>query len=394
MKKLITFLTAAAIFCTIFSPIQLVFAGGRALICFVPSVFIILYDRLYRKKQFVPVALYMCTALIILFSGSEYLSIPFLVTTLFAYVVLEHYLVSRDEKYARIVLVTLYGALLMMVFISIPLFISIPNLSRLMRAAEENGISNPLLFCSISYHDIHSLPIYSIPLFYLAKNRAENKWLRFFSFLSIIAIFILMLFADATTPLILNVIIYIIMFLYNPNQTNKSNFIKFVGVGIMALILINKSLIISLLTIVQPLFIGSSTYKKIDELISSIAGQGSSGDLEAREDRLNTSIDSFMSNPFMPEMKKSMIGGHNALIDHIVAMGLLPGITFIWFLVRLVKRPIALLNSQNTMYYYISVLAFFVMGFTKNFLLFMPTFSIVPMMLFHCNSASKSTYDE
>jgi len=381
MKKIIAILTAAAIFYSIFTPLRLVFDGGRALMILIPTVLIIVFDHLFTRKSFLPVMAYVGVALLLLFMGSEYFTIPTLLQILFAYACFEHYLKTRDEAYAKIVLTALYGSLMLMVFASLPQFIAMPNLSRLMIEAEENRIDNSLLFWTISYPDIHSLPIYSISLFFVVKDKRFNTWFRLFAFVSILTIFVLLIYADSTTALLLNVGIFAAMFLYNPHSKMSSNVLRLIGAGITALIVLNKTVLVGLLSLIQPVFAGSSTYVKIDEMILLLSGQGSSGDLELREDLLNRSINSFMSNPLFPEMDMDKIGSHNVLIDHIVAMGLIPGLTFVWFIIDRIRRPIRYLSSQNKAYYYIAVFAFLTMGFAKNFLLTIPTFAIVPMTL-------------
>ena len=386
MKKIIALLTAAAIFYDIFTPLRLVFDGGRALMLLIPTAFIIVFDHLFTRKSFLPVIAYVGVASLMRVMGSEYFSIPGLLGVLFAYSCFEHYCVTRDDNYAKIVLMALYGSLMLMVFASLPQFIVMPKLSRIMMDAEENGIVDPILFWTISYPAIHSLPIYSIPLFFIAKNKRIIRWLRLFAVVSVVAIFVLLIYADSTTALLLNVGIFLVMLFYNPDIKLSRNVIRLIGAGVLALFILNKTILIGLLLLVQPVFSGSSTYMKIDEMIMSISGQGSTGDLEAREELLKRSINSFLSNPLLPEMDVSKIGCHNVLIDHIVAMGLLPGLTFIWFLIDRIKRPLRYLNSQNKVYYYLAVLAFLLMGLTKNFMLLLPTFAIVPMMLIYCDS--------
>lgn len=378
MKKIITLLTSAAIFFDLFSPLRLYFEGGKALMMLLPVLLIILYDRLFIRKYFLPVALYVIVCFILLACGNEYFKLPYLIQVLFAFSCFEHFLITRDKSFAKIVLLTIYMTIMVTVVISIPLFISMPNLSRIMNHAEEEGIVEPILFWTIQYPTIHALPVYSIPLFYIIKE-GKGIILRLLSLVYVIATFILMFFADATTALIVNLIVYAILLLYNSKLSPKANLGRLAVLGLLMLILLNKTIIIEALKIAQPLFEGSSTYKKIDEIILSLSGYGTEGDLEKREDLFKRSLDSFVSNPLFPEMNINNIGSHNFLFDQIVAMGIIPGISFIWFILDRIRRPIKYLSSRSKPYYYVCILVFLLMGFTKNFFLLLPTCCIAPM---------------
>lgn len=388
MKKIITLFTAIAILFDIFSPLRLIFEGGKALTLLMAVIVIMLYDKLYTRKTFRPIALYVLTCLVLMAFGNEYFAIPQLISFLFAYACFEHFMIRRDYKYAIIVLSTLYFTLMFIVIISIPLFISMPNLSRLMIDADENGITDPIMYWTIQYSTIHSLPVYSVPLFYLIKT-SKHRYLRIFSLFSVLAIVILMFFADATTALLLTLGLFVVLFFLNPNQTVKHNLFKFGIIGAGLLIFLNKAVIIYILSISQPIFAGSSTYHKIDEMILALSGRGLSGDMEGREELLDRSINSFLSNPLFPEMDMNNMGLHNFLIDQIVALGLLLGTTFVWFVIERVKRPLRFLNNQSKHYYWLCVIALLFMGLSKSFFLLFPTCCIVPMIFIVYNNSTK-----
>ena len=379
MKKIITVLTAIAIVFQIFTPLRLYFEGGRSLAMLIPSVLIVVYDGLFSRRSFWPMFFFILTCLLIMLAGSEYFDFPYLINFFFAYTCLEHFLVRRDLFYAKIVLWALYGSLMVLISTSLPLFISMPNLSRLMIDAEENGVMQPIMYWTIDYPTIHALPIYSIPLFFFFKE--GKAWIKLFMLFFIVAIFVLMFYADATTALILNIIVYAVLLLYRPNLSIRKNITRLCGLVVILLFALNKSVVVEILSMVQPLFEGSSTYKKIDEIILMITGLGTTGDIEGREDRLQISLNSFASNPLFPTLDVNQIGNHNVLFDHIVAMGLIPGITFISFLIERIWRPLRYLNQITKPYYLLGVLAMLVMGLAKNFFLLLPACTIVPMLL-------------
>lgn len=383
MKKIISYLTAAAIVFDLFTPFRLYFEGGKALMMLIPTVLIILYDQLFARRSFLPMALYVGAALVIKSMGSSYFLLPSLLSVVFAYAVFEHFIITKDLNFVKIVATSLYGTLVVLVAISLPLFISMPNLSRLMLNAEENGISSPLFYWSISYTQIHSLPVYSIPVFFFARN-SRKRIVRLFALAFFVAIFILMLFADSTGAVIVNVAIFAMLLLFDPKKDMKSNIGRLIVVGLAMIVFLNKTVLTRILTTVQPVFIGSSTYKKIDIITTMLNGGDSYGDIDLREENLNMSWNSFVKDPLFPTIEEAVytkIGGHNFIFDQIVVMGLLLGVFFLWFLIERIRRPLKYLSFKAKTYYLAGVLALLVMGTMKNFFLLFPACCIVPMLL-------------
>lgn len=344
----------------------------------IPTVLIILKDRLFLRQTFIPLIVYLVVCFIVMIAGSEFFNYPYLIQVAFVYACLEHFLLTKDFYYSRIVLVSVYATLLVMVAVSLPLFISMPNLSRLMLDAEENGITDPILYWSMQYSTLHALPIYSIPLFYLSRNR--KGIIKYISIISIIAIFILMFYADTTTGVIVNIAVFASLMIYKERLSLQKNIARLFSLGVLLLVLLNKSILISILLLLQPIFEGSSTHVKIDEMITSLSGQTSEGDLAARERLLQTSWNSLLSNPLLPEFDYSKIGHHNFIIDQIVVLGLLPSIPFFVFIVERIKRPLSILSSKAKPYYLMGVIVFLIMGFLKNFFLLLPACAILPIL--------------
>lgn len=378
MKKLIAISSAAAIVFDIFTPFKLYFSGGRALMLLLPTVLIFVHDDLFIRRQSIPLILYLVACLLIMFAGSKYYNYPYFIQISFAFASLEHFLVTRDKVFVKYVMVALYGTLLLMVAVSLPLFISMPNLSRLMINAEENGMMAPIMYWTIQYSTLHALPIYSIPLFYFARKR--RGIIKKASIICIVAIFILMFYADTTTGVIINIAVFASLMIYNQRLSLKKNIQRLSILAIMLIATLNKTVMISILRLVQPIFSGSSTYTKIDLTIAAMLGQGISGDLESRENLLNLTLDSFISNPLLPELDITRIGQHNMIIDQIVVLGVFLAIPFIWFLIERIKRPWPFLSTDSKPYYLMGIAVLLIMGLVKNFFLLFPACSILPTL--------------
>lgn len=383
MRKIIAYLTAAAIIYDMLTPLSLFLGGGKALMMFLPTFLIVVYDRLFVKKNFWPMALYVGSGLFLMLVGSNYFTTPFLLQIVYAYSCIEHYMITRDRYFVKMVMAALYISLAVMITISLPLFITIPNLSRIMIDAEENGVTSPLFYWTLSYPVIHALPVYSIPVFYLFRN-TKKKFLKIVALLFFAAIFALMLFADSTGALLVNVAVVGVLLLYNQKKSLKSNISRLTVLGVGISLLLNKAILVGILTFMQPVFTGSSTYVKIDEIIYMLEGGDAEGDMGSRGDQLAITWKSFLENPLFPTIENeayTKIGGHNFLLDQIAVLGLILSVFFIWFLIDRIKRPIKHLNRTTRPYYLVGVLAMLVMGAMKNFFILYPTCFILPVSL-------------
>lgn len=375
-------ITAFALLLNVFTPLQLFIGGGQAVANLIAVTIIVLYDELFTKKSFWILMSYVAVCLAMHFSGVEYFEgvIPQLLLVMLGYVIWEHYLKSQDVRYGMIVLMSTYGALLSLILLSIPQFYLNPNMTRMMNAAKADGHDLSIFYWIINYQTVHALPVYAIPLFIVFKG-AQKKWQKLFFGFFIISIFVVMLFADATTPLILLMLIFACLIIYKYDASVKENLRRFLVVGAFALIFLNKVIIVSFLQAVQPVFEGSSTYRKIDEICMAITSQDTSGDMEIREDVLSITLGSIANDPLFPETNISKVGQHNFLLDMFAVQGLFLFVPLALFIWNRYKAGITYISIKMKPYFFMAFFSMLLMATTKNYFLAVPTFGIVPLFL-------------
>lgn len=315
--------------------------------------------------------------------GVEYFEngyIPDCLILLLGVLALEHYLISKDDKYLKWVLITEYSTLFFLIITSIPQFVLLPNLTRMLNRAEDPSAMELEYYWSISYATVHNLPVLCIPFF--AWFSVVNKIkLKITIILCIISILIVMILASSTTSLLLLVATYLFFMVYNKKMSIFQNAMRLLLVFLVLSPFLNKHITASFLdTVIKPVFEGSNTSKKIDEIKYYILTGDTSGDMEAREDIYQTSIDAILENPLFPEFNNEKIGHHSDLLDHCAAMGLFIFIPYLYFLFSRYRRPVKYIPNVK-FYHFISFCSFLVLAILKNFFVFTSALLIVPLFL-------------
>ena len=205
-----------------------------------------------------------------------------------------------------------------------------------------------------------------------------------------------MIFADATTPLLLTFFTLLFFVISKGNKSIYSLLWKFVLIGLVSIVFSSNTVLESSLRAVQPVFQGSSTYKKIDEMVLYLRNKETSGDMEMRKNFYQTSFNSFLENPLYPEMRENVdrkvIGMHSAIFDNLVAMGLFLFVPFFILLYERYART-KLFLIRYMPYHIISYLIFIIMGCTKNYILYFSTWFIVPIFLIYLETKAEDDED-
>lgn len=383
MNRIITFLVCSAFFFIFFTPIRAFVSGGEALAMLIPTATIFVFDKMFLKPRTYLFLLVVAIIALLGLSGVPYFKgwIPDVITLSFGYFGLEHYLQKRDLFYAKWVLRVTYITLVGLVAISLPQFIAMPNLTRLMTAAANDPTIEFDYYWAVNYFTVHLIPTASIPLFVCFKE-AKSRKNKIIYGISAGLMTVIMFFADATTPLILMAIIFAFFWIYNSKHNASVNFVKVLFVAFLLLPFLNKTMMVSMLKAVKPVFVGSSTYKKIDQMCYYVEHGESYGDMDEREKLYNITIDAIVANPLSPEMNKDKIGRHSQLLDHIAAMGIVLFIPYALFLYNRYKRPFKYL-SRYKIYHIVSFLSFMIMTLAKGYFIYTTACFLVPMFLIY-----------
>lgn len=384
INSIISFFICFSIFFTTFTPLKAFIKGGEALTLIIPIIIIFFYDRLYLRRQIVGVSIVVLILVLLHFARVEYFEkiIPDCLVLLFGVFALEHYFITKDEKYVKRVLITEYVIIFFLIIASIPQFLLLPNLTRMLKHAADNPSIETEYYWSISYNAVHNLPVLSVPLFALLD--VVKKWrFKVTVLLCIFIILVVMILASSTTSLILLVVTYLFFMIYNRRKSVSQNIVRLSIAFLIISPFLSKSVTVAFIeTVVQPMFAGSNTSKKIDEIKYYILTGDTSGDMGAREDIYQSTIDTIIDNPLFPEFDNSKIGHHSHMLDYCAAMGLIAFIPYTIFLYSRYRRPQKYL-THSRFYHTFSFLSFLVLAFFKNYFVFTSALFIVPLSLIY-----------
>ena len=382
-NNLITIAVCFCIFFTMFTPMRVFVKGGQPFSYLIPIVLIFIFDKLFMRKEAIASIIVVLIIILLHYLGVGYFEhyVTDCLTLLFGVFAFEHYFVSRDNRYATWVLITEFLTLFILIVMSIPLFIESPNLTRMIfKAAEDSNIEIEYYWC-ISYRTVHELPVLSIPVFVLFHN-AKKKIVKVLSLICIVLMAVVMFYASSTTSLILMMMVYVIMFSYNRRKTIKNNVLKMCLITLFALPFMSEAIIVGMIdNVILPIVEGSSISNKMYDIKSyMLTGESGGSTMEGRENVINISINSIMSNPLFPEYDNNKIGQHSYLMDYLAAMGLILFIPFCMCIYYRYKRPLRFIPHMK-FYYIVATFVFLLLASIKNFFIFIPAMFIVPLFL-------------
>ena len=382
INTIITITVCFSIFFTTFTPVKAFVSGGQTLSFLIPVVLIFMFDKLFLRKEIISTLVVVILIVFLHFLGVGYFEnyLPECLYLLFTVFSLEHYLVTREKSYAKWVLLTEYGILFILIIISIPQFILQPNLTRILnQAAEDPTIEFDYYWC-ISYRTVHELPILSVSLFALFFTSNKRLW-KILAIVGLALMLVVMVYASSATSLLLMLVIYVFFLFYNKRKTIIQNLTK----GALLLLLftpfLSTTFTIGVIdNVVMPVFEGSSTSQRIEEIRYYIKTGETEGDMDTRDMHYQTTINSIISNPILPEFDNRKIGQHSFLLDHLAAMGLLLFVPYFIFFYDRYKRAKQYLHVGKP-FQIVASSAFVLLAVFKNYFVFTSAMFIVPLFL-------------
>ena len=367
-KNTIIFFVCLSIIYRTFTPLSFYFSGGKAFAMLVPVVVLYFLGNLYKTLSYNIAVIISLFQLLLGYLGVEYFQgyPPDSVSLLFAIGCIEYYLRTNDDTFAKYSLSAIYGSIIMLAIISLPILIAEPGLNRTFNDMKAAGVEVPLAgYFTISYGTVHAVPILVIPLFFFYKS-IKSKLSKVFLIAAIVSLYVTTILSNAATPMFMLFMYILFVLIYNPKQSNRSNALKIGGVLVIVFILFSNGFITLFLTSFQSLVGGTMQEKRIDEVVSYLETGKTVGDMSEREDRYDISLDAFLSHPLSPEYKINHIGKHSYLIDHLAAMGLIVFIPFALLLFYQYRKPLRHMGNEKV-YFMMAYSAFIFLACYKNF---------------------------
>ena len=216
-----------------------------------------------------------------------------------------------------------------------------------------------------NYYLPHALPVLIPSLVLGIKNKELEPILRIINILVLLLVLILIFVSNAATPILIAMIILMVSIGTIRVSIKKSIFyLVFVSL-IVAPMLINDNILVSLIDyICNHINEDSTFYYRLMDIEESIIYKEAIGDLDARLELYNVSSTGFLGSIVFGS--NDAVGGHSAIIDRLATMGLVGFIPYFIFIWQQMKSTYKCIPNHIKIYYLEGVLAGVAMLLTKN----------------------------
>lgn len=336
-------------------------------------VAVVLFPSLLSQKSIIALFLYSLAVYFVFLRGNAYYDsiarviVPSL-TILSALIITEYtFRYDVEFKYTKSILITVLVTNMIMILISIPQLAINPNIIRGASTFGVEGREEMVYYWIISYATIHGLPCLFAPLVLLCKKfyHQDKKKMIIYGFITF-TLFYIVYKSNATTPLLLSVIMIFLGLFFNFKKFNLGNVLKIIILSAFIGMVLSASIMVPVLNTAQNFMDPSgSNYKKIEEIKDSFIYGDSDGDMEVRQNLYKQSKDLFFAEPFTGTSQSNLISMHTWILDQLACMGIILFSTFIFLAYYHVKRVFGSLNATRSMYLW-SIVAMFAMLYLKN----------------------------
>lgn len=356
------------------------------------------YPKLFLSKSFLPVYFFIIIYFF-LFQTETFLidSLPNEHTAFhwirreveslfFALLMLQYFLISRDYKGLRVLLIITLTMILITISTTLIGLYTYPLATRelggtlaargefeLIDYYREIGIASYGFFYGLSF----IIPV--LVSFIKVESFKRNMKILFYS---LIAVFLFSIMSGQFTTAFLFALIGTVIALWTKERT-KPAVIRLLFFVLLAVLIPSGFVADAVLSLSN--VAGEGVLQgRLVELSTSIRGGVGAGEthIDKRYDRIPFLLDSFFSSP--------IVGGgesleHNWWLDRLSLFGLAGVVPWAWIIVNQVKRNMKVFSNNDKVYYLITMILFIAMGFIKNMgqsqvMIFV--FFIVPALLF------------
>lgn len=338
------------------------------------GVILLLYPSLLITRRVVVMLIYGLMTLIYFFMGNKFYPIINAVIVPFLFMIsgllISEYTFKYDKsfKYTKLVLITVLVCNVIMSVITIPQFSVNPNIvygTTVNRGMSESD--RQMFSFVISYQTVHGIAIIMAPIaFFCKKLFYRNK--KYCFLLSVASLLLLYVTykSNSTTAMLLSLLMTGVGLLIKLKKLDRRSIVHFVLLGSLGFILIQPGVVIPLLkTIQSTMDTNSGNYKKLDEVQTKILFGESSGDLQLREERYNSSTTLFLESPLTGTASPEKIGMHSFILDRLALFGLIFIIPLLLVFLYHYKSAYRQLNHTRVIYAF-SVAGMLVMLYMKN----------------------------
>ena len=331
-----------------------------------------LVKRFVRKINYAPFFIFLLIVSIYIFNGGDFnnldsvsrcisLSVGYMIIpTIFLF-----YNRFCTNKQISICLLVVFITTTYTLLRTIPVAMLQPGLIRETAFNEELSLS--LRSQGVMNYALPHSVIFILPgLCYGVKNSQSPK-IKIACIVAIVETFAILYFGEATTPLLLGLASFFISILYNSRKSVRTNLIRTALILVFLAVIMNESIIGSILGSLESVFEGTAFAEKIQEFEMTMRyGEVTGADMEARQNLGNQTINAIFENPILGTTNSRDLGHHNYFLDIFASIGIVGFFPLMAWLIYIVKKINDVLPTKTRFYYIVGVATFILHGFTKN----------------------------
>ena len=197
----------------------------------------------------------------------------------------------------------------------------------------------------------HALPVLIPPVVMGIKNKDLSKKIRFFCWIALISLVVLIYLSGIMTALLLSIAALIVAFITKPGGARR-NLKRLLAVGIVLLPFLTPGVMGSILHEAK-MTVGEDSYyyNKLEAFENSATGEDDEeGDWDERQDLYSKSVGGFFNNIFIGTNES--VGGHSAFLDRLALLGIIGFIPFLLFIIQQSIFSARLISYHSRIYYY------------------------------------------
>lgn len=360
MKRILIYiLTLWFVLTQVFPPFNLImpFKGAIQIAIYVASL-VVLYPSLLVRPTILWTLLYgFITYIFFLFGHAYFATINDVVVPLLhmlSGLLISEYIIRYDKNYslAKMIVVAVVIANVLMAIISIPQLILFPSLMR--NAYELEGDALELNSWLMAYSNVHGIPLIIAPMVFICRKYFHiNKWMFVISAICIVALVGVVFFSNAALALIITIIALSLSLYFRIEKFKKKIIVRASILVVFAFIFIQPPVLVPVLRAIQSTMNPNSlNYEKIDEIETAIVYGEKEGDLGGRSELYESSSKLFFESPLLGTSTPERIGRHSWIMDHLAIFGIFFIIPIILIFRSWIKSNYRCLSDSKVVFVY------------------------------------------
>lgn len=320
---------------------------------------LLLFPNLFLKGSVIALILYSTEILIYFLLGNKYFDSINIVLSTFSVlgssIILTEYIIKYDKSFnfSRLSILIIVIAAILMGIISLP---QLDNNPFVIRDIYSDGISGEtslsrLLYFIISWGTVTSLPFLFAPMVNICKKTYKSKKFRFlFWLLSVTFLFYLVCRSAVTTSMVVGAVMILLGLVIGYEKFNKKNITRLLVMGGLAVVLTSPVIVVPVISFIQQNIESEDTSKRLGEIKDVFEYGETGGDLGARNELYNQSIDLFWDSPLTGTDTPEKVGKHSFFIDRLAIHGVLFIFPLVLFFIVTIKRIYRSLKYSKVIY--------------------------------------------